>query len=76
MSNIFWWIRQIVLVLISAFFVYFGVQLLISSYDLDDPFTFLMTFFASNFIILISGTLIIGFVYRMIRAYKQSKNSG
>ena len=75
MSNIFWWIRQIVLISISAFFVYFGVQLLISSYDLKDPFTFLMTFFASNFIILISGTLIIGFVYRMIRAYKQSKNS-
>ena len=74
MSNIFWWIRQIVLILISAFFVYFGVQLLISSYDLNDPFTFLMTFFASNFIILISGTLIIGFVYRMIRVYKQSKN--
>ena len=62
--------------LFAAFFVYFGVQLLISSYDLNDPFTFLMTFFASNFIILISGTLIIGFVYRMIRAYKQSKNSG
>jgi hypothetical protein len=35
----------------------------------------LMTFFASNFIILISGTLIIGFAYRMISAHKQSKNS-
>jgi hypothetical protein len=76
MSNFFWWIRQVVLISISAFFVYFGVQLLISSYDLKDPFTFLMTFFASNFIILISGTLIVGFVYRMIRAYKHSNNSG
>jgi hypothetical protein len=76
MSNFFWWIRQVVLISISAFFVYFGVQLLISSYDLKDPFTFLMTFFASNFIILISGTLIVGFVYRMIRAYRHSKNSG
>ena len=75
MSTLFWWIRQIVLISISAFFVYFGIRLLISSYELNDPFSFLMTFFASNFIILISGTLIVGFAYRMIRVYRQSKNS-
>jgi hypothetical protein len=32
-----------------------------------------MTFFASNFIILISAALIVGFAYRMIRVYKHSK---
>jgi hypothetical protein len=75
MSKLFWWIRQIVLILISTFFLYFGIRLLISAYEHNDPFTFLMTFFASNFIILISGTLIIAFAYRMITAHKQSKNS-
>ena len=75
MSNLFWWIRQIVLISVSAFFIYFGIRLLISAYELSDPFTFLMTFFASNFIILISVTLIIGFVYRMITALRQSRNS-
>ena len=75
MSNLFWWLRQIVLISASAFFLYFGIRLLISAYELNDPFTFLMTFFASNFIILISGTLIIGFAYRMIKAFKQSNNS-
>ena len=75
MTNLFWWLRQIILISVSAFFVYFGIRLLISAYELIDPFTFLMTFFASNFIILISGTLIIGFAYRMITAYRQSKNS-
>jgi hypothetical protein len=75
MSNLFWWVRQIILISISAFFLYFGIRLLISAYELNDPFTFLMTFFASNFIILISGTLIIGFVYRMITVYRLSKNS-
>ena len=75
MSNLFWWIWQIILISVGAFFLYFGIRLLISAYELYDPFTFLMTFFASNFIILISGTLIIGFVYRMITAYRQSKNS-
>ena len=75
MSNLFWWIWQIILISVGAFFLYFGIRLLISAYELNDPFTFLMTFFASNFIILISGTLIIGFAYRMIKAYRQSKNS-
>ena len=75
MSNLFWWIRQIVLISISAFFLYFGIRLLVSAYNLNDPFTFLMTFFASNFIILISAALMIGFAYRMIRAYRQSRNS-
>jgi hypothetical protein len=75
MSNLFWWIRQIVLISVSAFFLYFGIRLLVSAYKLNDPFTFLMTFFASNFIILISGALMIGFAYRMITAYRQSRNS-
>jgi hypothetical protein len=75
MSVIFWWIRQIVLILLGSFFLYYGVELLISSYGLNDPFTFIMTFFASNFIILISATLIFGFAYRMIAVYRQSKNN-
>ncbi|MBT8365833.1 MAG: hypothetical protein KJP23_14150 [Deltaproteobacteria bacterium] len=74
MSGIFWWIRQIVLILLGSFFLYYGVELLISSYGLNDPYTFLMTFFASNFIILISAALVIGFAYRMIAAYRKSKN--
>jgi len=73
MSNIFWWIRQVVLILIGAFFLYYGIQLLISSYDLNNPFIFIMSFFAANFIILISGTLIFGFTYRMVMAFRQSK---
>ena len=75
MSNLFWWIWQIILISVGAFFLYFGIRLLISAYELNDPFTFLMTFFASNFIILISAALMIGFAYRMIRAYRQSRNS-
>ena len=75
MSNLFWWIRHIVLILIGAFFLYWGIQLLIGAYDLKDPFVFIMTFFAANFIILISGTLIFGFAYRMVMALRQSKNT-
>ena len=75
MLNPFWWIQQIVLILIGAFFLYYGIQLLIGAYDLKDPFIFIMTFFASNFIILISGTLVFGFAYRIVMALRQSKKA-
>ena len=73
MSGLFWLIRQVVLILVGAFFLYYGIRLLISSYDLNDPFVFIMTFFAANFIILISATLIFGFTYRIVMAFRQSK---
>jgi hypothetical protein len=41
---------------------------------LNDPSWFIMTFFASNLIILISITLLIGFVYRIIIVYRKIKN--
>ena len=75
MSGIFWLIRQVVLILVGGFFLYYGIRLLISAYDLNDPFIFIMTFFAANFIILISATLIFGFTYRIIMAFRQSKKS-
>ncbi len=75
MSGLFWLIRQVVLILVGAFFLYYGIRLLISSYDLNDPFVFIMTFFAANFIILISATLIFGFAYRIVMAFRHSKRS-
>jgi len=75
MSKLFWWIRHVVLILIGAFFLYYGIQLLIGSYDLKDPFVFIMTFFAANFIILISATLVFGFAYRIVMALRRSKKS-
>ena len=73
MSGIFWWARQIVLILVGAFFLYYGIELLIYAYELREPHSFLMTFFASNLIILISAALIFGFAYRMVSVYRQLK---
>ena len=73
MSGMFWLIRQIALILVGTFFLYYGIQLLIASYDRNDPFIFIMIFFAANFIILISGTLIFGFAYRIVIAFRKSK---
>ena len=72
MHGTFWWIRQIILVMVGCFFLVFGIHVLIAAYQLKDPFSFIMTFFASNLIILISATLTLGFVIRMIRAYRNS----
>ena len=69
-----WWVKQIILIVLGGFYLYFGVHLLIASYQLNNPFHFLLTFFASNFIILISAALLIGFVYRMVVAYRYIKN--
>lgn len=68
-----WWVKQILLIVLGGFYLYFGVKLLIASYQLNNPFTFLLTFFASNFIILISAALLIGFVYRLVTAYRYFK---
>jgi uncharacterized membrane protein YbhN (UPF0104 family) len=73
MSETYWWIRQIILVAISSFYLYFGIQVLISAYSLNNPFYFVLTFFASNFIILIAAALLVGFVYRMVTYYRRSK---
>lgn len=69
----YWWIRQIVLVVIAGFYLFFGIQLLISAYRLTDPSYFIFTFFASNFMILFSGALMVGFIIRMVIVYRRLK---
>ena len=74
MYGFFWWLRQIALVLAGYFFLVFGIHVLVASYSLKDPYSFIMAFFASNLIILISATLILGFVIRMIRVGRVTKD--
>ncbi|MBF0232355.1 MAG: hypothetical protein HQK65_04870 [Desulfamplus sp.] len=66
----YWWILQTALTLISIFFILFGINLLMGSYTLKDPFSFIMTFFAASLMILISLTLAAGFIIKMVRVYK------
>jgi len=71
----YWWIRQIVLIAIAGFYLAFGIQLLISAYALNDPTSFIFTFYASNFIILFSGALLVGFIYRLVSTYRRTRNN-
>jgi hypothetical protein len=65
------------LLLISILFLFFGVNVLISAYRLNDPFAFVMTFFASNFIILISASIAVGLSIRLWRhRFPKSRQCG
>lgn len=76
MTVLFWWLRQVVLLGAGLFFLLFGIHLLVCAYHLNDPFNFVMTFFASNLIILISATVMIGLVLRIVTALRSdSENS-
>jgi len=67
---IVWWSCQAGLVMIDGFFLVFGIQLCIQAYFLDDPYFFILTFFSSNLIILISVVILIGLVINMISVYR------
>jgi pilus assembly protein TadC len=69
---------QLALSLIAIFFILFGINLLYMAYQIPDPFSFVLTFFASNLIILISAALLLGFILRIvgtIKGEKQDKGS-
>ena len=63
-----WWLAQLLLTGLACFFLYFGISLLIASYRLPDPFSFIMTFFGASLMILISAVMAMGFIIRMRRA--------
>jgi len=66
-------VRHIFLIIVSCFFLLFGVHVLIAAYHLTDPFSFVMTFFASNLIILISAALTLGFAIRLFRSDRKEE---
>ncbi len=73
----FWWIRFLFFSAVALFFLEFGVEEMIRAYRTRNPYDFLGSFFAASFIILISGTLLVAFVWRMIlRGREKSGEKG
>lgn len=70
---IIWWTFQAGLIMVAMFFLIFGIQLCIQAYQLKDPYFFILTFFSSNLMILISAVILIGLVLRMIGVYRLMK---
>ena len=71
----FWVIKQILLILAGCFFLAFGVSVLIEAYGLDDPFSFVLTFFASNLMILISIAVVFGLVLRLVSVCRRRRGA-
>ncbi len=67
---------RIALGLVELFFLLFGIYLLILSYHLTDPFSFIMTFFASNLVILISAVLLLGLILKFRKKRKEDIDTG
>ena len=68
-----WWVSQILFTLIALFFILFGINLLYMAYQTEDPFSFILTFFASNLIILIAAALLLGFILKMLATLRKTK---
>ena len=74
MYGVFWWIRQVILVLVGCFFLFFGINILIAAYPEASPHFSPGIVAKRHLMILISATLVLGFILRMVRVYKQLKN--
>jgi TRAP-type C4-dicarboxylate transport system permease small subunit len=72
----FWWIRFLLFSAFALFFLVFGVEEMVRAYRSKTPYDFLGSFFAASFIILISATLLIAFVWRMVRRARGKEENG
>lgn len=70
-----WWPTQVFLTLLSGFFLMVGVQVFKMAYTLKDPFSFIMTFFASNLMIMISAVLMISFIWKMVAVARRLRRT-
>jgi hypothetical protein len=66
----FWWVWQLILLIISGFFLLLGIEIVIHAYRLKNPYHFILSFFSSNLIIMISLVIMAGIIYRMIGVYR------
>ena len=66
MRKLLWWTACGASAILSIFFLFVGISLCIASYNLNHPHQFILTFFASNLIILISVVVIIAVIIRVI----------
>ncbi len=59
-------IKNIVVLLLSLFFLVFGISILMGSFKMTNPLEFVMTLFAASFIILFC---IVGILYVFFRFF-------
>ena len=66
-------IKNIIVLLLSLFFLVFGVDILLESFKLANPLEFVMTLFSASFIILFC---IVGVLYVFFRFFPKKSDDG
>jgi len=61
-----WWVGQSLLGVFFLGFLVLGIDLCRASFHLKEPYQFILTFFASNLIILVSAVLLAGLIARIV----------
>ena len=64
-------IKNIIVLLLSLFFLVFGIDILVGSFKLANPLEFVMTLFAASFIILFC---VVGILYVFFRFFPNKTN--
>ena len=59
------WIKNILILVLSVFFLLIGINTLIGSYRINNPMEFLMYFFSASLLILVCLVGIIYFFFRL-----------
>jgi hypothetical protein len=60
------WGKNILINIVSLFFITFSLETLVGSFYLRNPFEFIMLFFSSGLMILLS---LVGLIYSTVQAY-------
>jgi len=61
-----WWVGHSLMGLFFLCFLFLGIDLCRASFHLKEPYQFILTFFASNLIILVSAALLAGLIVRIV----------
>ena len=70
MNTLFWWALKLFIGMVSLFFFVWGIDVLVFSYTLNNPLEFLMYFFSSSMLILVSAVGIIYCAFKVLRKIK------
>lgn len=63
--NILIWAKNIMILLLSIFFLMIGINTLVGSYRINNPMEFVLYFFSASLLILVCIVGIIYFVFRL-----------
>jgi predicted RND superfamily exporter protein len=73
MNVILVWVKNIVVLLFSLFFLIIGINTMLGAFKLNNPLEFLMYFFSASLLILVC---IVGIIYFVFRFFPNKQQDG